>query len=269
MGVHRDAEFNKRPRARRSCAASSRRRGSRCTRSCAATSGTCCPRRSAARCSPTTAARAPSPAVHRQHRRARSRSATTSGSSPLEADELDRPRRPDARPPRDRCAPARARGGPVLHGPPHRARPSSRRCCVSDRHRGPTAAHRRAPRRRPRRDAARIRRRARRDPGRVRRHPARRLRRTRGPGRRHPVPAQRHARPRHPRRAPRGGRAPLPPLRRRQPDQRRRTAQLKAALEAELAARGIDLPVLWGNRNWDPYLRDALAEADEPRVHAS
>ncbi|WP_411719735.1 ferrochelatase [Mycetocola sp.] len=39
--------------------------------------------------------------------------------------------------------------------------------------------------------------------------------------------------------------------------------QLKAALEAELAARGIDLPVLWGNRNWDPYLRDALVEADK------
>ncbi len=39
--------------------------------------------------------------------------------------------------------------------------------------------------------------------------------------------------------------------------------ELKAALEAELARRGIDLPVLWGNRNWDPYLRDALAEAGE------
>ncbi|MET0716164.1 MAG: ferrochelatase [Mycetocola sp.] len=39
--------------------------------------------------------------------------------------------------------------------------------------------------------------------------------------------------------------------------------QLKAALEAELAKRGIDLPVLWGNRNWDPYLRDALVEADQ------
>lgn len=38
---------------------------------------------------------------------------------------------------------------------------------------------------------------------------------------------------------------------------------LKAALEAELARRGIDLPVLWGNRNWDPYLRDALTEANE------
>ena len=38
---------------------------------------------------------------------------------------------------------------------------------------------------------------------------------------------------------------------------------LKAALEAELAKRGIDLPVLWGNRNWYPYLRDALAEAKE------
>jgi protoporphyrin/coproporphyrin ferrochelatase len=39
--------------------------------------------------------------------------------------------------------------------------------------------------------------------------------------------------------------------------------ELKAALEAELATRGIDLPVLWGNRNWDPYLRDALTEANE------
>ncbi|WP_010204661.1 ferrochelatase [Salinibacterium sp. PAMC 21357] len=39
--------------------------------------------------------------------------------------------------------------------------------------------------------------------------------------------------------------------------------ELKAALEAELARRGIDLPVLWGNRNWNPYLRDALNEANE------
>ena len=39
--------------------------------------------------------------------------------------------------------------------------------------------------------------------------------------------------------------------------------ELKAALEAELAKRGIDLPVLWGNRNWAPYLRDALTEANE------
>jgi ferrochelatase len=36
---------------------------------------------------------------------------------------------------------------------------------------------------------------------------------------------------------------------------------LQAALRAELARRGIDLPVLWGNRNWDPYLRDVIAEA--------
>lgn len=38
---------------------------------------------------------------------------------------------------------------------------------------------------------------------------------------------------------------------------------LKAALEAELATRGIDLPVLWGNRNWAPYISDALTEANE------
>jgi ferrochelatase len=36
---------------------------------------------------------------------------------------------------------------------------------------------------------------------------------------------------------------------------------LKAALEAELARRGIDLPVYWGNRNWAPYLEDAVTEA--------
>jgi ferrochelatase len=36
---------------------------------------------------------------------------------------------------------------------------------------------------------------------------------------------------------------------------------LKAALEAELEARGVDLPVIWGNRNWAPYTREAVAEA--------
>ncbi len=36
---------------------------------------------------------------------------------------------------------------------------------------------------------------------------------------------------------------------------------LRAALRAELAGRGIDLPVLWGNRNWSPYLRDIIEEA--------
>jgi ferrochelatase len=35
---------------------------------------------------------------------------------------------------------------------------------------------------------------------------------------------------------------------------------LLAALRAELAARAIDLPVVWGNRNWDPYFPDALRE---------
>jgi ferrochelatase len=35
-------------------------------------------------------------------------------------------------------------------------------------------------------------------------------------------------------------------------------AALLDALRAELAERGLDLPVYWGNRNWDPYLTDAL-----------
>jgi protoporphyrin/coproporphyrin ferrochelatase len=38
---------------------------------------------------------------------------------------------------------------------------------------------------------------------------------------------------------------------------------LKAALEAELARRNIDLPVLWGNRNWEPFIADAVSEAKQ------
>ena len=38
---------------------------------------------------------------------------------------------------------------------------------------------------------------------------------------------------------------------------------LKAALEAELERRGIALPVLWGNRNWAPYIKDVLQEAHD------
>ncbi len=34
---------------------------------------------------------------------------------------------------------------------------------------------------------------------------------------------------------------------------------LVAAIEADLAAHGIDLPIYWGNRNWDPYLTEAVA----------
>lgn len=48
-----------------------------------------------------------------------------------------------------------------------------------------------------------------------------------------------------------GGRSPIN-------DQNR---ALKAALEAELARRGIELPVLWGNRNSEPFLADTVAEA--------
>ncbi|GII99266.1 putative ferrochelatase [Sediminihabitans luteus] len=38
---------------------------------------------------------------------------------------------------------------------------------------------------------------------------------------------------------------------------------LKTALETELAARGIELPVVWGNRNWAPYTDDAITELEE------
>lgn len=35
--------------------------------------------------------------------------------------------------------------------------------------------------------------------------------------------------------------------------------RLRAAIEAELAARGRPLPVYWGNRNWEPYVQDVVA----------
>jgi protoporphyrin/coproporphyrin ferrochelatase len=44
---------------------------------------------------------------------------------------------------------------------------------------------------------------------------------------------------------------------------------LRAALEAEFRRRGWTLPVLWGNRNWAPYLRDVVAAAHaggQPRL---
>ena len=53
-----------------------------------------------------------------------------------------------------------------------------------------------------------------------------------------------------------GGRSPIN-------DQNR---VLLAELSAELGGRGHDLPVLWGNRNWAPYLTDVLREAHESGV---
>lgn len=47
-----------------------------------------------------------------------------------------------------------------------------------------------------------------------------------------------------------GGRSPLN-------DQNR---ALLAALRAELDARGLTVPLVWGNRNWAPYLADVLAD---------
>jgi len=34
---------------------------------------------------------------------------------------------------------------------------------------------------------------------------------------------------------------------------------LVAAITAEFGATGLDLPIYWGNRNWDPYLADTVA----------
>jgi len=47
-----------------------------------------------------------------------------------------------------------------------------------------------------------------------------------------------------------GGRSPIN-------DQNR---DLLAAIREDLASNGLDLPVYWGNRNWDPYLTDAIGK---------
>jgi len=47
-----------------------------------------------------------------------------------------------------------------------------------------------------------------------------------------------------------GGRSPIN-------DQNR---DLLAVLQLELRSHGVDLPIYWGNRNWDPYLTDTLAQ---------
>ena len=41
---------------------------------------------------------------------------------------------------------------------------------------------------------------------------------------------------------------------------------LIAALEQDFAQHGLDLPIYWGNRNWDPYLADTLARMAEDGV---
>ncbi|HUZ53324.1 MAG TPA: ferrochelatase [Streptosporangiaceae bacterium] len=45
--------------------------------------------------------------------------------------------------------------------------------------------------------------------------------------------------------------------------------ELAGAIEKDFAASGIDLPVYWGNRNWQPYLAGTLrAMADDGITHA-
>lgn len=55
----------------------------------------------------------------------------------------------------------------------------------------------------------------------------------------------------------RGGRSPIN-------DQNR---ALITALAGELRSRGEELPVLWGNRNWHPFLAEAFSQALERGLH--
>ncbi|HEX3811943.1 MAG TPA: ferrochelatase [Mycobacteriales bacterium] len=42
--------------------------------------------------------------------------------------------------------------------------------------------------------------------------------------------------------------------------------ELLAAIRADFAAAGLDLPVYWGNRNWDPYVTDTLRQMSKDGV---
>jgi ferrochelatase len=53
-----------------------------------------------------------------------------------------------------------------------------------------------------------------------------------------------------------GGRSPINDLNR----------DLLTGIEADLKETGIDLPVYWGNRNWDPYLTDAVGRMRDDGV---
>src|SRR3712207_8409526 len=44
---------------------------------------------------------------------------------------------------------------------------------------------------------------------------------------------------------------------------------LVVTIRSDLAEAGIDLPVYWGNRNWDPYLRDTLRDRKSTRLNSS
>jgi ferrochelatase len=47
----------------------------------------------------------------------------------------------------------------------------------------------------------------------------------------------------------------------------RQNRELIAAVEAELAANGIELPVYFGNRNWHPYLTDTIRDMRDDGIH--
>ena len=53
-----------------------------------------------------------------------------------------------------------------------------------------------------------------------------------------------------------GGRSPINDLNR----------DLLASIRARLEETGIDLPVYWGNRNWDPYLTDAVQQMKDDGI---
>jgi len=53
-----------------------------------------------------------------------------------------------------------------------------------------------------------------------------------------------------------GGKSPINDLNRRLLDD----------IRSDLARNGIDLPVYWGNRNWDPYLRDTVLQMEADGV---
>ena len=92
----------------------------------------------------------------------------------------------------------------------------------------------------------------------LRRRPAAVLRRAGGARAGDAVPGERHPRQGHPARAARRGRRALSALRRRLADQRHQP-RADRAVGGRTGRAGIDLPVYFGNRNWEPYVEDTVA----------
>ncbi|MBT7472160.1 MAG: ferrochelatase, partial [Actinobacteria bacterium] len=46
-----------------------------------------------------------------------------------------------------------------------------------------------------------------------------------------------------------------------------RMRALLAGVQTEVERRGLDLPVVWGNRNWHPFIEEAVTDLEQRGLH--